>query len=277
MPTASAHLFALLDTGDRAALTALLDEDPGLVHARLAAESAEPGHCRPTALQVAACAGRLDLVKLLVAHGAAIDETAQWGYPAIFHADQQPEVLAWFLGEGAAHPAMQGDPTYGLGIDVNSAARFGWTDIVARHLSRDPLSVHRRGVVGETPLHWSAHNNHVAVVELLLAAGAAIEADEVGLYGGKPLHWAAEHAPECVALLLAAGADPNSRNLMPSEMLGYTPLIMCARQRNDCDECIRLLLAGGADPSLVSADGQTALRLAEELGHSKVAAALRLA
>ena len=34
---------------------------------------------------------------------------------------------------------------------------------------------------GLTPLHWAAHNNHVSVVELLLAKGADVEAlDKVG-------------------------------------------------------------------------------------------------
>jgi ankyrin repeat protein len=280
MPVLTEHLFELIEAGDADGLTTMLTKDPGLLHARRKVNGSRRGSERPTALQAAAEAGRLDIVRLLVDRGAEIYESAQWGYPAVCHAHwaKQAEVAAWFLGAGAAHESMQGEPTYGQGIDINLAAREGLTEIVSAHVARDPLAVHRRGMVGgDTPLHWAGHNNHVAVVERLLAAGAAIEADEVGMYGGKPLHWAAEHSPACVTLLLAAGADPDSRNVMPGEMLGYTPLIMCARQRNDCDECIRLLLAGGADPDLEAADGHSALSLAEELGHPRVAEALRVA
>lgn len=278
-PTVTERLFAAAESGDSPTLCALLDDDLGLVHVRRPAPDALGGSARPTLLQVAACAGHLDMVQALIQRGAEIYETAQWGYPAVAHAawEKQEAVVAWFLGDGARHETMSGDPTYGLGIDINLAARFGWTDIVAQHLARDPLAVHRRGVIGETPLHWSAHNGHAEVVEALLAAGADVEADEVGLYGGKPLHWAAEHAPDTVRLLLAAGANPNSRNTMPGEMGGFTPLIMCAAQRNDCAECAELLLAAGADAALRADDGRTALDVAEADGHSRVAAAIRRA
>jgi ankyrin repeat protein len=45
-------------------------------------------------------------------------------------------------------------------------------------------------------LHWPAHNGFVEIVEVLLDAGAAIDADEINCYGGKPLHWASEHAAD---------------------------------------------------------------------------------
>jgi len=68
-------------------------------------------------------------------------------------------------------------------------------------VERDPMAVYRRGCIGESVLHWSAHNG--------TSSGAfparqrrPIEADEIGLYGGKPLHWGSEHAPKSVKLLL---------------------------------------------------------------------------
>jgi len=274
--TLTEQLFALAEAGTAADLLALLDADPGLLHVRRPLPDSPHATDRPTLLQVVAVAGHLDLVKALAARGAELYEQAQWRYPAVMHAAWagQQAVVDWFLGDGAAQPLMLHDPTYGLGVDINHAARMGWTDIVRRHLARDRHAANRRGQLGDVPLHWAAHNNHTDIVRALLDAGADIEADEVGFYGGRPLHWAAEHAPECVALLLAAGADPNARNAMPGDMAGITPLIMCARQPDDCGECARLLLAAGADASLVGDDGLTALAIAEQQGRTRVAEAL---
>ena len=273
--TLTEQLFAWAEAGDAEPLLAQLDADRGLLCVRRPLPDSDGPQEWPTLLQVAAQHGHLPLVLALAERGVNLYERGQWGYPAVIHAAwaKQEQVVAWFLGEGAER--MNIDPTYGLGVEINLAGRMGWTDIVRAHLERDPLAANRRGLLGEVPLHWAAHNNNTAIVELLLAAGADIEADEIGLYGGRPLHWAAEHAPECVALLLAAGADPNSRNAMPGELAGVTPLIMCAMQHDDCGECARLLLAAGADASLTTPDGRTALSIAEEHGRSAVAAAIR--
>ena len=153
---------------------------------------------------------------------------------------KQQHVVDYFLGEAATHPTMAGCPTYGLGIDVNLAARNGWLELVRSHVEKDKLAVHRRGVIGETPLHWAGHNGFVEVVRVLLDGGADIEADEIGCYGGKPLHFASEHEPEVVRLLLERGADVNSRNVLAGgDFEGATPLIMLARQHNDCPSAPR--------------------------------------
>src|SRR5207237_690847 len=140
--------------------------------------------------------------------------------------------------------------TNGLGVAINLAARQGWTEIVRKHIAADPLAVHQRGWIGDSPLHWPSHNNHAEIVGLLLDAGAVIEADEINCYGGKPLHWASEHAPDTARLLLERGAEVNSRNRRSeSEFHGVTPLIMNATQTDDCAEVTELLIAAGADLS----------------------------
>jgi ankyrin repeat protein len=57
--------------------------------------------------------------------------------------------------------------------------RQGWVEIVRKHIERDPLAVHQRGWIGDTPLHWPSHNNHAEIVTMLLDAGAVVEADEI--------------------------------------------------------------------------------------------------
>lgn len=160
--------------------------------------------------------------------------------------------------------------------EFSLAARQDWTDIVRKHVEADPLAVHQRGWVGDTPLHWPAHNGNVEIVELLLDAGADIEADEINCYGGKPLHWASEHAPKTVELLLKRSADVNARNVKAdSDFHGFTPLIMNASQRDDCAEVTELLIKAGADINAADARGKTALTHALERELKRIPEILR--
>lgn len=62
-----------------------------------------------------------------------------------------------------------------------------------------------------TPLHHAACAGHVEIVELLLEAGAAIDA--LALNGATPLMRAIQSSrPSCVDVLLKAGADVNVVN-----------------------------------------------------------------
>ena len=159
-------------------------------------------------------------------------------------------------------------------MTINLAARAGWTEIVKKHIEIDPLSIHQRGWIGDSPLHWPCHNGYTEIVALLLDHGADIEADEVNCYGGKPLHWASEHEPAVVKLLLERGAAVDSRNKKHgSEFEGMTPLLMNCSMKDDCAEVTRLLLESGADSSITH-HGKTALQIAKEKSNEKVVAAL---
>ena len=195
-------------------------------------------------------------------------------YPPVIQAawNKHTEVVKYFLEEIPDKAAG----TNGLGVAINLAARQGWIEIVRKHIERDPLSVHQRGWIGDSPLHWPSHNNYTEIVSMLLDAGANIEADEINCYGGKPLHWASEHAPAAVRVLLDRGAAVNSRNLKAdSEFYGMTPLIMNATQKNDCAEVTELLINAGADIAAVDATGKTALAHAREHGLSGIQEVLR--
>lgn len=268
--TATQTIFAAIEQDDLDAMRRLLDADPMLVHAR----HASPERYHWTTLQFAAANGKLAACKLLVERGAEVYTNPMNTYPPVIQAawNNHQAVVDYFLRE----VPEKADGTNGLGVTINLAAREGWTDVVRRHLDADPLSVHQRGWIGDTPLHWPAHNSHVEIVALLLDAGAKIEADEINCYGGKPLHWASEHAPAAVELLLARGADVNSRNVKTdSEFFGMTPLIMNATQKNDCSEVTQLLLAGGADISARDAAGKTARAHAQARGLTRIVEVLQ--
>ena len=265
MTAATQIIFPAIEAGDVAAVGKLLDTDPGLIHVRTA--SGDPDHFTP--LQFAAAKGQLEICRLLVERGAEVYTNPMSTYPPVIQAawNRHAEVVRYFLEEIPDKAAG----TNGLGVAINLAAREGWTEIVRKHIERDPLSVHQRGWIGDTPLHWPSHNNHVEIVTMLLDAGADIEADEINCYGGKPLHWASEHAPGSVRVLLERGADVNSRNeRSTSEFFGVTPLIMNATQPNDCSEVTELLIAAGADLNAKDAKGKTALVHATERGLQRI-------
>ncbi len=249
----------------------LLDEHPGLVHSRGTAPDD-----RRSALQFAAAHGRLDLCRLLVERGAEVYPNPMNQYPPVMEAAWKghQQVVAYFLEE-IPHLA---DGTNGLGLTINLAGRQGMIQIVREHLERDPLSVHYRGWIGDTPLHWAAHNNQADIVSLLIDAGADIEASEANWIGGKPLHWASEHAPDSVRVLLEAGADVDSRNPREdSKFFQMTPLIMNATQRDDCAQVTEQLLDAGADKDARDANGRTAYDHAKERGLSRILEVLEAA
>jgi len=100
---------------------------------------------------------------------------------------------------------------------------------------------------GMTALHWAAERGDLMVAEVLIAAGASVEAGtRIGHY--TPLHIAAKAGrPEVVAALIEAGVDVN----VATTNSGATPLHLAASAGSA--DVIRLLVQHGADVN--SGDG----------------------
>ena len=120
---------------------------------------------------------------------------------------------------------------------------------------------------GTTALHWATYWDRVDMADLLIAAGAVVNA--ANDYGVTPLALACDNGSGAmVTHLLEAGADPNA-----ARSTGETPLMTCARTGNL--DAVNALLAHGAEPGTAESwHGQTALMWAAGEGHAEVARAL---
>lgn len=233
-----------------------------------------------TAMHCAASHGHLDIIKFLVENGVEVYTNPMNTYPAVFwaannrHKKDAPNtehIVDYFLNE-IPDKAMG---TNSLGIMINLAGRLGFDDIVRKHIELDPLSIFQRGWIGDTPLHWSAHNGHLNIVKMLVEAGADIEADEINCYGGKPLHWAGEKQAHVVEYLLEQGVNVDSKNILSdSTYFDITPLGMNVLMTDDCAEVTQLLIDAGADTSF-KFKGESLIEIANKNNNVKILEVLK--
>jgi ankyrin repeat protein len=127
---------------------------------------------------------------------------------------------------------------------------------------------------GMTALQMVARTGNVKAAQLLLNAGAAVDAREK--WGGQTaLMWAsARRHPAMMQLLIAKGADVNARSTVRDyqrhvtaegrpkslDSGGLTPLLYAARE--NCRACVEVLLKSGADINLPDPDGVSPLLVA---------------
>ncbi|KAJ1478661.1 ankyrin repeat-containing domain protein [Baffinella frigidus] len=125
-----------------------------------------------------------------------------------------------------------------------------------RRLLQAGANIDGKDSVGCTPLYRAAQQSHLAVVNLLLGAGADKNARETE-YGNTPL-WVAAAGGHLAVLraLVDAGADKDAPTAN-----GRTPLLMAAW--NGHVEVVRTLVEAGADVTAQSKDGRTALDVAD--------------
>ena len=165
---------------------------------------------------------------------------------------------------GAADALLEAQPELG----ILEAAAAGRAERVKELLEADPEARHARTPEGFTTLGLAAFLGGPAVVALLLAAGADPDDDADNPSRVRPVHAAAAARDvESLRLLLEAGADPN----VPQQG-GFTPLHAAAHA--DHEEMARLLLEHGADPAAQTEDGRDAAKIAADDGSARVASLL---
>ncbi len=118
-----------------------------------------------------------------------------------------------------------------------------------------------------TALHMAAYNGHSETVKWLIEQGATVDCRDTE--GKTPLIHACTGAfPETVEILLAAGADVNARESTE----GFTPLMMGAGLGQA--DVVRVLLKHQADKALRDADGDAAADHARNSGHLEIVSIL---
>ncbi len=153
------------------------------------------------------------------------------------------------------------------GTEVADAAMRGDREAVRAALARK-ADVNAAQIDGSTALHWAVERDDVELADLLLRAGARVEA--VTREGVAPLRLAAINgSARMIDRLLKGGADPNAG--LTSN--GDTALMMAARTGKV--DAIRVLAESGANVNAKETwGGTTPLMWAVSEGHAAAASTL---
>jgi ankyrin repeat protein len=225
---------------------------------------------------IAANAGSVDTVKLLVEHGADVNAA---------ESKKGQTALMWAAAEGHA------DVVQALiehGAAVSAASKAGFTPLVFAAVKDDAKSVRSLITAGADPNFALPDGTKVMLVATgskSTAAAAALadagaDPNVADRTGNTPLHVAAQMGSvDLVKKLLAKGANPNAKTAQ-SNFGGrggagggggfrapagqVTPLLLAAKA--DRVDVMRALVAGGADASLKAQDGSTLLMAAAGSG-----------
>jgi len=167
-----------------------------------------------------------------------------------------PEILALLRARGAE-------------LDVFEAAAAGDAERVRTLLAAHPSLRDAHAPDGWTPLHLAGHFRQTAVIDVLLAHGADVNAVSRNADANAPLHAAAAGGADTTVMrqLVAAGARVNHR-----QSGGYTALHEVAAIGNA--DVARLLLDAGAEADARNTEGRTPGELARDAGHTALADAL---
>jgi ankyrin repeat protein len=184
-----------------------------------------------TSLVFAAREGCLECVQTLVAAGAKVNQTTNYGWSALLTATQNRHYVlaAWLLDHGA---------------DPNLANRGGWTPL---YLATDNRNIES----GDYPVR-RPDMDHLAFIKLLIEKGANVNARICG---------AESSAKEC------KGDTTETRTNFTMQWLyedGATPFLRAAQSGDVV--LMKLLKEHGADPKIASAHNDTALAVASGIG-----------
>ena len=213
-------------------------------------------------------AGHLDAARVLVEHGADVNDTATDGTSALVLAiaNGHYDLAAFLLDNGA-------DP---------NAARQGWNALVQVVRTKNPS-------VGQAPpLVPTGRLSPVELAAALIGHGVDVDAritqqirdryrTHMSMIGATAYVMAAKAADaEMMRLLLAAGADPRAKTeagrtaLMVASGVDMWYVDEDSGTNEDALEAVEVALAAGIDVNAVNDDGETALHGAAFRGSNEI-------
>ncbi len=145
--------------------------------------------------------------------------------------------------------------TYAFCGPIHDAARKGDANKIKAILQGDPKLVADRDKNGDTPLHVACLHGQTAAAQVLIDAGADVNAKNgYGAFTPGDLWdvFSSNNHKDPVSLLTVHGVDANDNKN------GYTPLHLCLFASRH-KELMQLLVAKGADVNAQSASGATPL------------------
>ena len=223
----------------------LLQRDASLIN--------EPDCTGTTPLAKAAASGKVDIIILLIEHGADVSkrnisvcDDSEVDRPALHYACEKGQLASIhaLIVHGADVEAKDSEFER---TSLLVAAEFGHADCVETLLVDFSASVNAVDKLGQTALHWACVKGHVSCISILVDNGADIEART--RRGWTPLHWAAwcGHC-HCVNVL----AKDYSASVNAADKNGVTALHRSSQQGHV--SCIHALVALAADVDSSSDD-----------------------
>lgn len=155
----------------------------------------------------------------------------------------------------AALLLLMGGATFALADPIHDAARKGDVKKVKAILQADPKAFAAKDKSGDTPLHLAALHGQVEAAQVLLEAGADVNAkNNYGPYtpGDYWQQMSSNNHQDPVVLLSAHGVDQRDMKN------GYTPLDLAEFSTNH-KKMVELLVGKGADVNAQAASGATPL------------------
>ncbi|HEY7118810.1 MAG TPA: ankyrin repeat domain-containing protein [Tepidisphaeraceae bacterium] len=220
----------------------------------------------------AAWGGQAAVAQLLLDHGVEVNISDDFGWTPLDYAIARgrKEMVEFLQSKGGRRTTVDQPDQPSKTARFFAAVQDGDVDLVHRLLDDTPELAKTRGATGETPLHWAAAGGSDAIIDLLLADRADVNAQESNKFGGTPLHWAVRHDRlGTVKHLLERGGDARALNQRNGQTLVHT-----AAQHTDDAALVELLLSKGIDPGVKDRFGKTAAEYAREAGHGAVAGRL---
>ncbi|PNF14881.1 hypothetical protein B7P43_G05129 [Cryptotermes secundus] len=202
----------------------------------------DPEHFTP--LNMAAYLGHLDMIRLLIYHGAHVNAIQEkTGFTALHFAamGNKVESLKLLTLHGADVMVIM-NKTNAEPLII-TAAMHDSLDVV-RWLLENGVPADARLNNGITALHYAADKGRRELALLLLEAGADVNCRELNLRS--PLHFAAIRGYEdIVEILISWEAD-----IAATDVWGHSALHLAANNTNS--RCLRLLVINGSTRTLVS-------------------------